>query len=113
MYQRNLPLNVSNPVFSPVIPTEQDSMDLESIELLRPKPVQAFVNNNPYLDILDTALLLRLPPCQIRWLAEIGLIPAHALKHDGQTCWKFRLDELLVGLLRSVLKLATKPFMTF
>ena len=70
-------------------------MNLESIDLLRPKAVQAFVNNNPYLDILETAFLLRLPPCQIRWLAEIGLIPAHALKHGGQTCWKFRLDELL------------------
>lgn len=48
-----------------------------------------------YLDILDASFLLRRPPCQIRILAERRLIPAHALRHDGQTCWKFRLGELL------------------
>ena len=64
-----------------------------NFEKLDPRRAQTV--NGPYLDILEAAFLLRRPPCQIRCLAETGLIPAHVLKHHSQTCWKFRVSELL------------------
>ena len=65
------------------------------VGLLDEETVEAFVKAHPYLDICDAVFLLQQPPCQIRRLAEEGQIPAHGLKHEGQTCWKFRLGELL------------------
>ena len=68
-------------------------MNSESIESHRPAAVHT-PNEDPYLDIIDVGFLLDRPPCEISWLAELGFIPAHALRHEGQTCWKFRLSEV-------------------
>ena len=68
-------------------------MHSESIESHRPAAVHT-LNEDPYLDIIDVGVLLDRPPYEIGWLAEVGFIPAHALRHEGQTCWKFRLSEV-------------------
>lgn len=83
-------------------------MNRESIDFLPPAAVQAFVKTNPYLDIIDAAFLLGRRPRQLRGLAETGLIPAHALRHDGQTCFKFRLDELLSWAAESGIAVSPK-----
>lgn len=69
-------------------------MNPETVETYRPSAVPTS-NEDPYLDIIDVGLLLNRPPYEIGWLAEAGLVPAHALRHEGQTCWKFRLSEVL------------------
>ena len=78
----------SNPVRTNLEPSESDCA-LTS---------QSSATRHTYLDIIDAAHLLRRPPCQVRRLADVGLVPAHALRHNGLTCWKFRLDELLTKL---------------
>jgi hypothetical protein len=99
---------------------DRDNTALATIESADRVTLQAFVNQHPYLDIIDAAFLLRRPPCQIRSLAESGWIPAYALKHLGEICWKFRLRELLdwateIGLeispkgLTDLLSLGDKP----
>ena len=86
---------VASPLSSPRTLDDADTTDPLRINL--PYLVIApLVPREPYLDILEAAVVLRLAPCQVRWLAETGLIPAHALKHDRQTCWKFRLTEFLI-----------------
>jgi len=74
---------------------DHDNMAVEVLESAHSKTVQACISQRSYLDVIDIAFLLRWPPCQIRRLAETGLVPAHALKHEGEVCWKFRLGELL------------------
>jgi hypothetical protein len=75
----------SNPVPTNLEPSESDC----------PLMTQSSARRHTYLDVIDAASLLRRPPCQVRQLADLGLIPAHVLRHEGLTCWKFRLDELL------------------
>ncbi len=69
-------------------------MNSESIESHRQAALQT-PQGDPYLDVIDVGFLLDRPPDQIGWLAKAGLIPAHVLRHEGQTCWKFRLSEVL------------------
>jgi len=102
------------PVAEPGIPlsslrmsTSQDNMNFELAEDPHPD-LEARVEGHPYLDIFDAAFLLRHPPCQIRRLAEAGLVPAHSLRHDGQTCWKFRLSELLGWAAEVGIEISTK-----
>jgi len=66
-----------------------------------------------YLDILDAGLLLCVPPCHIRLLAETGAIPAHALRHEGETCWKFRLNELLSWAAEMCVEISRKAVCSF
>ena len=41
-------------------------------------------NEDRYLDLLNVGFLLGRPPYEISWLAEVGFIPAHALRHEGR-----------------------------
>ncbi len=75
--------------------SHREGTNLEPPESDCPLPAQPSASRHTYLDIIVAAYLLRRPPCQIRWLADAGLIPPHALRHEGLTCWKFRLDEFL------------------
>lgn len=70
-------------------------MNSASIESYRQAALHA-PKEDPYLDVIDIGFLLDRPSYQISWLASAGLIPAHRLRHEGQTCWKFRLSEVLV-----------------
>jgi hypothetical protein len=72
-----------------------EGTNLEPPESGCPMSAKPSANRHTCLDIIDTSYLLRWPPCQILRLVDAGLIPAHALRHEGLTCWKFRLDELL------------------
>lgn len=62
---------------------------------LQSSAVRGTAKEHIYLNILDVGLLLVYRECQIRSLVKRRIIPAHALKYQGQICWKFRLCELL------------------
>lgn len=85
----------SSPLRSQCMTSGSGNMTSEPTRVPAADAAQALISSHRYLDIIDVAYLLGRPPYQIRWFAEHGLLPAHPLKHEGETCWKFRLGELL------------------